>query len=373
MMKNRSLQHSWILVTFIGLAGCSAPVEDDTAQRAVMRDLANDVMLPWQSEIASSAMAVKTTIAAFCDAPTETNLNAAQEAWRAARGPLKHAEMLKFGPIEDLRIGTAIDFWPVRPDTLEPAITNAPQPITAAHIASLGTSSKGMPALEYLMFDPIGGNAAILVSLGGMDAVATRRCAYARALGETFANDAATLEAAWSPTGGAFVNQVANAGSGSTTFTSGQNAIGRIVNLLNAGLQGANENKLGGPLGLNTGSPDPLLVESRFSDHSIDDLIANLSAFEDVYLGRHGDKSGQGLTALVSARSAPIDTAVKQALTEAQAKVSAIPPPLRMAITAQPDSVKSAHTAIRALRIRLSTDVASVLGVSILLTDNDGD
>lgn len=373
MTKNRSMQHEWIFVTFVALVGCSAPVEDDTAQRAVVRDLANLVMLPWQSEVAVGAATVKTTIAAFCDAPTDTNLNAAQAAWRAARVPWKQAEMLRFGPAEDLRIGSAIDFWPVRPDSIELAISSAPEPITAEHIASLGTSSKGMPALEYLLFDPTGGNATILVSLGGMDTAATRRCAYARALGEAFAIDAAALEAAWSPTGGGFVDQVANAGTGSTTFTSGQNAVARVVNLLNASLQATNENKLGGPLGLNTGSPDALLVESRFSDHSIADLLDNLHGVEDVYLGRHGDKSGQGLTVLVSARSSAIDTAVKQALAEAQAKVSAIPSPLRTSVTDHPDSVTAAHAAIRALRIRLSTDVASVLGVSILLNDNDGD
>ncbi len=373
MTKNRSKQCEWLLVALATLAGCSPPAEDDTAQRAVIRDLANVVMRPWQSEVAAGAATVKTTIAAFCDAPTEANLNAAQAAWRAARAPWKHAEMLRFGPAEDLRIGSAIDFWPVRPDTIELAITSAPEPITAEHIASLGTSSKGSPALEYLIFDPSAGNAAILLSLGGMDAEATQRCAYTRALGEAFANDAAALEAAWSPTGGGFVDQVANAGSGSTTFTSGQAAIGRVVNLLNASLQVTNENKLSGPLGLNTGSPDLLLVESRFSDHSLDDLLENLHGVEEVYFGRHGDKSGQGLTVLVNARSSAIDTAVKQALTEALSKVSAIPQPLRTSIAAHPDSIIAAHAAIRALRIRLSTDVASVLGVSILLNDSDGD
>jgi predicted lipoprotein len=373
MSENWLLQGGFVLAASIAFVGCSSPVDDDTAQRAVIRDLANVVMYPWQGELAVQAQTVKTTIAAFCDAPTEANLNAAQTAWRATRVPLKHVEMLRFGPIEDLRIGSAIDFWPVRTESIEMALANAPDPITVEYIASLGTSTKGMPALEYLMFDPSGGNAAILVSLGGADAVATRRCAYARALGEAFANDTATLEAAWSPAGGKFVDQVANAGTGSTTFTSGQNAIARVVNLLNASLQVTNENKLGSPLGLNTGSPDPLLVESRFSDHSIEDLLENLHGVEDVYFGRHGDKSGQGLTVLVSARSAAIDTAVKQALTEAQSKVSAIPPPLRVSVTADSASVTATHAAIRALRIRLSTDVASVLGVSILLNDSDGD
>jgi uncharacterized protein len=355
------------------LNGCSTPVEDDTLQRAVSRDLAKLVIYPWQIELATEAATVETTVAAFCDAPTEANLTAAQDAWRKARLPWKRAEMLRLGPSEDLRLGAAIDFWPVRPDTVEMAITSAPEPVTAEYVAALGTSSKGLPALEYLMFDPVGGNSAILISLGGMDAAAVKRCGYARALAETFANDAAALENAWNPAVGAYVDQVANAGAGSTVFTSGQAAIAGIVNLLNASLQATNENKLGSPLGLNTGTPDATLVESRFSDHSIEDLLENLHAVEELYHGRHGDATGQGLTVLVNARSPAIDAAVKQALTEAETKVSAIPPPLRTAISGQPDSVTATHSAVRALRIRLSTDVASVLGISILLNDNDGD
>lgn len=357
---------------FLGI-GCSTPVEDDTQQRAVIRDLANNVMYPWQKELAVEAVDVKTTLAAFCAAPSDATLKAAQDAWRTARIPWKHAEMVRFGPVEDARIGSSIDFWPVRPDTIEAAITSAPEPVTAAHIATLGTSSKGLPAIEYLIFDPVGGNAAILKAIGGMDAVAVKRCGYAQALGEAFAMDAAALELAWNPTGGGFVNEVANAGAGSSTFTSGQNAVGAVVNLLNASLQAANENKITAPLGTNTGSPDPSVVESRLSDASIDDLLENMHGVEEVYEGRHGTMTGKGLTVLVNARSPAIDAAVKQALVDAQAKISAIPGPLRTAITANPESVTAAHAAIRNLRIRLSTDVASVLGVSILLNDSDAD
>ena len=373
MRERFFVQSGFVVVAGFSLWGCSPPMEDDTAQRAVIHDLAYDVMYPWQVELAAEAQKVKTAVAAFCAAPTEANLTAAQTAWRASRLPWKHAEIMRFGPAEDLRLGSAIDFWPARTDTIEAAITAAPEPVTAEHIASLGTSSKGMPALEYLMFDPVGGNAAILVSLGGMDATAKKRCAYAQALGDTFANDASSLEAAWNPTGGGFVDQVANAGAGSTTFTSGQNAIGRVVNLLNAALQATNENKLTAPLGTATGTPDPTVVESRFSDNSIDDLIENIRAVDEVYNGHHGDKSGKGLTVLVGARSGAIDTAVKKALADAQTSISAIPAPLRVAVTDHADTVIAAHAAIRTLRIRISTDVASVLGVSILLNDSDAD
>lgn len=373
MNEKRFALAGWVFVAGVSSIGCSTPVEDDTAQRAVIKDLATIVMYPWQSEIAVEADTVKTAIATFCDAPTEANLTAAQDAWRAARVPWKHAEMLRFGPVEDLRLGSAIDFWPVRPDTVEAAITSAPEPITAEYIATLGTSSKGMPAIEYLMFDPVGGNAAILTALGGMDAPAMKRCAYVRALGEAFANDAAALENAWSPTGGKFVDEVANSGAGSATFSSGQTAVGVVVNLLNASLQAANENKITAPLGTSTGTPDPTLVESRFSDHSLDDLAENLDAVDEVYNGHHAGKTGKGLTVLVNARSPAIDEAVKQALADARAKVTAIPPPMRTAITTQSASVTATHEAIRTLRIRLSTDVASVLGISILLNDSDAD
>lgn len=365
----------WVTVVLMGgaLGGCSAPVEDDTAQRAVIHDLAYNVMYPWQMEMAVEAQKVSAAMTAFCADPTDANLKAAQAAWRAARLPLKHAEVLRFGPAEDLRLGAAMDFWPARADTIEAAVTAAPEPITTDHIASLGTSSKGMPAIEYLIFDPVAGNPTILTALGGMDATSKKRCAYAQALGETLAKDAAALDAAWNPTVGDFVDQVANAGNGSTTFTSGQNAVGRVVNLLNAALQATNETKLSGPLGTATGMPDPTVVESRFSDHSIEDLVENIRAVEEVYMGHHGDKSGKGLTVLVAARSKPIDAAVVQALSDAQKSVLAIPPPLRLALTDHPTEVNAAHAAIRALRIRLSTDVASVLGVSILLNDSDAD
>ncbi|MDI1483487.1 imelysin family protein [Polyangium sp. y55x31] len=355
-------------------ASCETPTADDTAQRAVMHDLAYEVMLPIYDELEKEALPLPPAVAAFCDAPTEDTLKAAQAAWRAARVPWKHAEAFRFGPVEDLRIGSAIDFWPARPDSIESAITAAPEPVTAAHIASLGVSTKGLPALEYLLFDPAGGNAAILASLGSADATGKKRCAYARALAETIAADVTTAQEAWSLEGGAFVDQVAKAGSGSTLFLTGQDGIARVVNLLVFAMQAVAENRVSGPLGAVSGvGPDPTIVESRFSDNSIEDLLGTLRGVEDVYLGRHGDRSGRGITELVAARSPAIDSSVRKAFTDAAAAVSAIPAPLRTAITNDPAAVTKAHDALRVLRRLLSTDVASVLGVSVTLSDNDGD
>lgn len=353
--------------------GCEPTRADETAQKAVMNDLANLVMLPILEEVDTSALAFSDAVSAFCDAPSDDNLSAAQAAFRALRVPWKRTEAFRFGPSEDLRLASALDFWPARTDTIEAALSAAPDPVTAAHVATLGTSSRGMPALEYLMFDPAGGNSAIMVSLGGPDAAAKKRCSYARALGEVIASDASALHDAWAPEGGAFVTEVAKAGNGSALFPTGQEGVNRVVNLLISSMLAFNENKISAPLGTATGTPDPSLVESRFSDESIQDMVSSLSGVEEIYLGRHGETSGKGITTLVAARSPAIDAAVKNGLADAKAKALAIPGPLRLAVTQNAAAVTATHEAVKTARRHLSTDVASVLGVSVTLSDSDGD
>ncbi|UQA62238.1 imelysin family protein [Polyangium aurulentum] len=356
-----------LLALLLTGVGCEVPRADDSAQQAVMHDLAYEVMLPINAEVEDEALALATAVGAYCDAPSDETLSAAQDAWRAARVPWKHAEAFRFGPAEDLRLGSAIDFWPVRPDSVESAITAAPVPVTPEHIASLGASAKGMPALEYLLFDPAG-------ALGGSDEVAKRRCSFARALGETIGKDATTIHQAWSPEGGAFVDQVALAGAGSKLFATGQDGVARVVNLIISQLHQISEKKLGGPLGVSTGAaPDSTTVESRFSDNSTEDLLNNLRGMEEIYLGQHGEHSGKGLSSLVRPKSAPIDDAVRKALEDAKAKAAAIPGPLRLAIVNDAAAVQAALDSAKALRRLFTADVASVLGVSVTLSDSDGD
>lgn len=359
------------LLAFVATGvGCETPRADDTAQRAVMHDLAHEVMLPIHVELEDEATALATAVGAFCDAPTAETLAAAQETWRAARAPWKHAEAFRFGPAEDLRLGSALDFWPARPDTVETAITAAPAPVTAEHIAALGTSSKGLPALEYLLFDPAGA----LVKLGGTDEVAQHRCSYARALGQAIGKDATALHQAWSPEGGAFVDEVARAGTGSKLFVTGQDGVAQVVNLIIGLLQQISEKKLGGPLGVSTGTPpDSTAVESRFSDNSTEDLLGNLRGIEELYLGQHGEHSGKGLSSLVRAHSPAIDDAVRKALEDAKAKAAAIPGPLRLAIVNDPAEVQAALDSAKVVRRLFTADVASVLGVTVTLSDSDGD
>jgi hypothetical protein len=149
-----------------------------------------------------------------------------------------------------------------RPASIEAAITAAPVPVTPEHITSLGTSAKGLPALEDLLFDPAGP----LVALGGSDEVAKRRCSFARALGETLGKDATTLHQAWSPDGGAFVDQVARAGHGEQALRdgSGRRRPGRQSRHLDPARDQREEARR--PLSVSTGSADPSVDLTQVRD-----------------------------------------------------------------------------------------------------------
>lgn len=355
-----------------GGARCTSDAPDERGP--VMRDLAQNVMLPTVEELGAQAAALGPAVQALCDDPGAATLDAAQDAWRAARAPWEQSQAFLFGPAVDLGTASAIDFWPARPDSVDLAIASAPDPITPEHLATLGTAAKGLPALEYLLWSPAGGDAAVLASLDPADPSAAQRCAFAAALGVAVGEDAGALADAWSPEGGGFADQVATAGDGSDVFPRAQDAINRLVNSLVALLQGLTDMRLGAPLGTKTGGvPQPDQVESRFSDGSAADLVAAVRGIEAIYLGRRGDREGRGLTTLVAARGKDTDESIRAALTDVIAKIEAIPAPLRQAVEADPASVQAALDSGKALRRLVAVDMANVLGVSVTLNDNDGD
>lgn len=355
-----------------GGARCTSEAPD--LRGPVMRDLAQNVMLPTIEELGAQAAALGPAVQALCDAPGAATLDAAQDAWRAARAPWEQSQAFLLGPAVDLGTASAIDFWPARPDSVDLAIASAPDPITPEYLATLGAAAKGLPALEYLLWSPDGGDAAVLASLDPADPSAAQRCAFAAALGVAVGEDAGALADAWSPDGGGFVDQVATAGEGSDVFPRAQDAINRLVNSMVALLQGLTDMRLGAPLGTKTGGvPQPDQVESRFSDGSAADLVAAVRGLEAIYLGRHADHEGRGLTTLVAARRGDTDKAIRAALTDVIAKVEAIPAPLRQAVESDPASVQAALDSGKALRRLIAVDMANVLGVSVTINDNDGD
>ncbi len=332
-----TLRAPTFIVAALFLAACSDSEGD--LRQAVLAHLHNEVMVANHRTLAE--LAEDLAAAPVCAADPAP----AQTAWRAARAAWGHTAAFWFGPVVDDRQLSALDFWPVRADNIEAAVAAASPEIRAEDLASAGVSTRGLPALEYLLF-------AEPVTPG-------TRCAYTTAVATDIATRSAALAQAWAD----------------RPATTDQAALDEIVNAAIECLYRMVKDKLDRPLGNLSGAPaDPSLVESRYSDHGTADLAANLVSFKQIYLGADEAPGGEpGLGALVALRDADLDTRIQTQLDRAQAAVAALPDNLGQALLDDRNTVQTARDDVDTLRRLIKLDVASQLGVTLSLSDNDGD
>ena len=341
--------------------GCIDP-SDGPSRRDVLDHLAHAVIVPAQARLHADAAALADRLAEVCVDFDPDVYAGVPDAWKAVRADWSVTAAWAFGPVVAQMQAGPLDFWPVRVDTVEAKLAEAPTPIDAAWIDGLGTSAKGMPALEYLLFVPD--------FLTAPDR--TRRCAYARALADDIARRTRAIADAWDPD---HADALARAGAGSDVYTSEQAGLDAVVNATIENLYRMVKEKLDRPLGnLSGGDPDPDALESRFSRTTLDDLEANLRGFAGVYLGADGESGGQpGLGALIAARDPGLDERILAQHGVARDALAAIPRPIAEALVEHRSDVQRARDEIDALRRLIKLDVASLLGVTLMLSDNDGD
>ncbi|MBK7824131.1 imelysin family protein [Nannocystis sp.] len=319
----------------------------DSARRDLLAYLADEVIEPRQAELAQAAVTLAGATRSLCSSGEP---GPARTAWLALRAHWGVTAAFAFGPVIDQAQAGPLDYWPVRSDTIEAAITGAPAAIDGAYIDGLGTSAKGMPALEYLLFAP--------------PTPTGPRCDYAVALADDIERRCAEIAAAWHDE---HAEALRNAGHGSAVYPSEQAGLDAVVNATIENLYRVVKTKLDRPLGNLTGSdPDGSLVESRFSDNGHNDIAANLDGFERAYVH-------EGLASLVAAKNPDLDQRIVDQLATARIALTAVPRSLQDAVVDQRGAVQTLRDEVDALRRLIKLDVASLLGVTLSLSDNDGD
>ena len=129
--------------------------------QAMLESLGSEVIIPTYRSFAEEAAALVSMATAFCDAPTTSSLKNLQSQWKRARVAWKQMDVIEFGPYVDQpwRLGPKIDSWPVREDTVEDNLASE-EPLSFERVHALGASSRGLPVMEYLIFDTEGLDAA---------------------------------------------------------------------------------------------------------------------------------------------------------------------------------------------------------------------
>ncbi|MEZ4384979.1 MAG: imelysin family protein [Nannocystaceae bacterium] len=320
-------------------------------------------------DFADEGEALAQATVALCEAPSDAGLAQAQERWRLTRTAWGRGLVFAFGPA--MEHSGALDYWPARTDTIEAAIAAAPATVDAAHVDSLGTSAKGMPALEYLLFGAGEAPAEVVAGLRAEDGSGSTRCAYAAALAGDIAARGEAIRVAWAE---GFADELAGAGGDGSRYASRKEGIDAVVNRSIDTLYEIVKGRLDGPLGNLTGAPpDPEALESRFSGATVADIDAVLRGVWVAYDGADAGGEARGIAALVAAADPELNQRIYDQYGYALEATAALPSPAGAHLVEQRDLFQAARDEIDALRRLLKLDVAAALGVTLALSDNDGD
>lgn len=346
----------------------------------------------------TTAQTMRTAIKALTDDPSQTTLDAAKEAWLAAREPYGQSEAFRLygGPIDDEDGPEGqMNAWPLDESYIDyvngatngdnPAnnvntnIINSPDAfpnITSAVIASLNEDggetnvSSGYHAIEFLLWGQdvstgAGGGERSFVDyvVGGSVANADRRAAYINATADLLVSDLQSLVDEWAPNS-AF----------RTNFTSDAETDNSLEKILN-GIGKLSKGELAGErmfVAWDLKSKED--EHSCFSDNTHRDIVTNAIGIENVYYGRYVRIDGTivdgvGIDEVAQLINANLDSEMRVLLTASSSAVNAIQAPFDQEILgADTDPgrvrVKAGFDALRAQGDKLA-EIATALGYTL--------
>lgn len=343
----------------VGLASCGDTAPDP--RTVVLESVAQGVILPRFAAFADRTAQLSVRVDAFCAAPDADGLADAQSAWADARAAWAALDVFAFGPHVEFpeRYASHIDFHPARPDAFDDLLAGSDE-VTAASMPARGATVRGLPMVEYLLFEP---------GTDTLDAFDdARRCQVLVAVADDLATLAEELDAAWRPGAGNYVAELEGPWV-DTELENPTDAMSELVNRMAFAAENLRGDALGAPLA--DAGEHPLLVASPWADRSLDDVRATVETVGALYAGA-ADRPGVGDLLRAREQHAPAD-AFERAWADVLAALDAIPAPLRTAVVTAPDTVQTAIDALGVLQRTISVDIAGALGTSAAFNENDGD
>ena len=348
------------------LAGASGPgcIGLRFDREAMLGAVADTVIVPAHLELVAATEELDAAARRFAASPGPESLAALRSHWLSAMLAWKGVELYDFPGL--LLIHNAIERRPARIPFIEEVIAGADADdlgeMDGAFVESLGSTTKGLAAIEYLIF-PAGEEPPALDRFAD-----PARRAFLTALTANLATKAAELHRHWTPEGTDYARSFRENDSEGADI---QGSVSLLANEMIALLEMVMRTRLGVPMGDATdGEPRPAEVESARTGESLALMSASLASIRETF------EAGVDDYVDFLDRS-PADRGLAQAIRNqfgaVERALSAIPGPLGRAVTESPAEVALTFEAMRVLLVLVKTDMAALLGITVTFSDNDGD
>lgn len=346
---------------------------DNTERVAMLTNVGTNVIIPSFEAFQTAAGDLNTAAIAYAaDTKSEPKLQTLQYAWFTTALAWKTASVFTQGPIENEFLLSPIYFATTNYTGIEKAISQPGRAIDNDYIESLGAPLKGIPALEYMVFNDAG-NAAVIGGYTGINGAA--RGSYLKSLTENLKKQADNIVTKWKPGQGDYLKTFI-AADGRDINSSFGVLSNKMIDLVYT----IKDERLGAPLGKrNNGTPQPNLVDGKLSGTSLPFLKAELQSVENAFTGKSlKGIDGKGIDDILDKAGAKsgdvlLSKKIKDQFTTVKAKLELINSPLSTAVTAQKDLVTAAYDEVKKLQVMMEVDMINNLGVLLTFSDNDGD
>ncbi|MDQ3048528.1 MAG: imelysin family protein [Bacteroidota bacterium] len=342
--------------------------EDSFDKSGMLANVGDNLIVPAYANLKIKMDSLQLMSGLFVSAPSSASLTGVQLAFLKAYSSYQWCSAYEFGPAETEYVRSAFNTFPCDTLHIKSKILAGEMTLSAASDLDV----KGFPGIDFLLFSE---NASTVLSRFTTAPDAANAKSYLSALIAEMKAKTDAVNAGWSSSSGNYIGTF----KGNTGNDVG-GSVGLLVNQLNYDLELLKNAKIGIPLGKKTlGVPQPNKVEALYSKESLLLVNEHLKCIENIYLGRTTQNSdGLGLDDYLSHVQAEyaggsLNDAIKNKLSSAKLKLSAIPATLETSVVSSPAVVDAAYLELQQLVILLKVDLPSALGVSITYVDNDGD
>ena len=341
---------AFVAMIVLGTVSCSDS-EDNTGnenqeilEKAVPQYVNNVVITTYKS-LADETIDLYEALVALKAGKTDANVRKAADEWIATRKYWELSEAFLFGAAADFGIDPHIDTWPLDIAALTSLLNNSDYlasmdsedgPAWAGE--KLGPSLLGFHGIEYILY--ANGN------IKSADKITNNELIYAVAVAGDLRNQCIRLEAAWAGLANVSTDKqdlieefqlgvtmgnksyygadMINAGNAGSTYRTILDANEAIIEGCITIADEVATMKIGKP---NTGV-DPNYLESPYSYNSKVDFIDNIKSIQNAYLGGvDANNRGVSVSDYIKVIDPVLNTKVVDAITNAIAKIEAIPYP----------------------------------------------
>jgi predicted lipoprotein len=332
--------------------GGGKPAKAGATPEAFLTATANEVIIPSYRALVANLEALDRSLAALCTTPSADGLTAVQAQWRDVDEAFQGTRAGGVGPAIERRLMVSVAFR-ARPDEVEALVTGT-GPLDPVTLGVAGAGVHGIYAVEVAVFGP--GSAALTTAEGA------RRCTFARSATQLATTASQQVLDDW--TGPDDVATFARGMDGDR-----QSSVSALVNEVTFRLQQVDDQGLRGITEASSYADLPASRTEGPAAHGLAALRGVLGGVAAIVLGPDGEP---GLVALVRERSEDTADRLESLMRAALQATRPLPDSIAAAFEDGP-AVAKAQQAVAALKVLVSTEVASRLGVTIGFSDADGD